>query len=73
MAPDITQAPTGNKTEPLARSGDGVQRIVANGMAIGPVVRTVVALENARSSAAARSLVILGDGEWGFAIQAFDF
>ena len=37
MSPDTTQAPTGNETEPLARSGDGIQRAVAVGLATGPI------------------------------------
>ena len=53
LSPDTTQAPTGNETEPLARSGDGIQRVVANGMATAPLVRTVVTLDRARSAAAA--------------------
>jgi hypothetical protein len=53
MSPDTTHAPTGNETKPLARSGDGIQRVVANGIAIAPAVRTVVTLETGRSTAAA--------------------
>ncbi|HET8670258.1 MAG TPA: RHS repeat-associated core domain-containing protein, partial [Candidatus Saccharimonadales bacterium] len=53
MSPDTTHAPTGNETKPLTRSGDGIQRAVAVGMASRGALRAVEAVESARSSAAA--------------------